>query len=133
MKKLLLKAAIRFAAIKRIFKIGLGCVVLHKGKRYIVMNGTVVNRWRLEPEEYIKRYDYAVKHRLAKIDLQGVDEVPLGESGWARRDECKFIYSFENILHNYIRVVGFYERYWLDIWSRMPAKEIRKSYRGIGK
>lgn len=87
-RRLRYRAYIRWLAIRWMFQINVGDLVLHKGIVRAVNNGASPGSWTLlNPyEEYVPR------------------------------SECRKVWTPANMLRSYRSGVRFYEGYWLSIW-----------------
>lgn len=94
MRRLWFKLRIRLYALSQLFSINIGSKVIYRGSEYEVCNGVRQNSWRLEPS------------------------ADLPDDGWVRRNECRKVLSFRNLLQTYRFFIQFYEGYWLDIWAK---------------
>ena len=80
-----------YLSSKWIFKINLGDRVWYNGKIYVVLNGVREDMWRLA-------------------------DLPNGDTGWVKRNECRKVWTLKNMIDNFRSGYRFYMGYWFSIW-----------------
>lgn len=90
-KKLYWRIRIFWLALKWVPNVNLGDLVIYRGKKHTVINGTRPLSWEL-------------------IDNTTVINAP--------RTECKKVYTFTGMLQSFKSGWHFYMSNWFDIWCR---------------